>query len=444
MAKRYELSIKATYLPGWGVFEGVREIVQNAKDAEVQLAAPMNVKFAKRRRNGEETGGILITNEGCTLPIQALLIGHTTKEDDSRLIGKFGEGLKFGILALLRLGVEVKIRNGSEVWMPTIDHSKQYNADVLCFDVTTGHKDVRRVQVEVVGVTEAQWTDIKSKLLFLGEMPTHIACQQGEIITDPRYKGKIFVRGMYVGDRNTAFGFNLHDADIDRDRRMVNDVDQTLSSLYGQAVNQGQLGEAVYELLEQGAEEVYYLRYRLTEEGRQSLVDSFLESHPGAVPVNTDEERKELEHLGGLGIKVPYTLRNILEEKLGSAATEIVRRRRATTKEYSLDELAPVEVENLRLAIGFVARAQQKLGEVDCVSTKTVTTVDFNDTALRGTYTTGTGHIRIARRLLSNRASAMRILVHEAAHKHGWDGGKSHESAIGDITECIFQELMQC
>jgi hypothetical protein len=444
MAKRYELSIKATYLPGWGVYEGCRELVQNSKDAEVQYNAPMTVKFAKRRRNGEETGGILITNEGCTLPIQALLIGHTTKDGDSRLIGKFGEGLKFGILALLRLGVEVKIRNGSETWVPSIAWSKQYDAQVLCFDVTTGNKEADRVQIEVVGVTEAQWEDVKSKLLFLGKMPEHVACLEGEIITDPRYKGKIFVKGMYVGDRKTTYGFNLHEADIDRDRRMINDVDQTLSSLYAHAVNQGFLSDAVFELLTQGAEETYYMRHRLTEEGRQALVDRFLEAHPGALPVDRDSEAVELEHLGGKGVRVPYTLRSILEEKLGSACAEIVRRRRATTKEFTLDDLTPMEVESLRLAIGFVARAQLKMGETEVVSTQNVKVVEFNDELLNGTYSTDTGEIRLARRQLESRASVLRTLVHEAAHKHGWDGTKSHEAAIGDISECIYQELLQC
>jgi hypothetical protein len=444
MAKRYELSIKATYLPGWGIYHGCRELIQNAKDAEVQFDAPMTVKFAKRRRNGDETGGILITNEGCTLPIQALLIGHTTKGEDNRLIGKFGEGLKFGVLALLRLGVEVKIRNGSETWVPSIAWSNNYNADVLCFDVSTGNKDVDRVQVEVVGVTEAQWEDVKSKLLFLGKLPQHVECNDGEVITDPRYKGKIFVKGMYVGQRDAAFGFNFRDADIDRDRRMISDAEYKISDLYAQAVNRGHLTDAVFEMLEDGSSDLPSLRWSLTAEAKQSLVDKWVEAHPGATPVHTDEEKQEIEHLGGQGLKVPYTLRQILESKLGTASTEITKRRKSAKKEYSLEELAPTEVENLKMAIGFVARAQHKLGEVDVVSTKNVTVVDFQDDTLLGTYSTAEGSIRIARKELVTRAKVLVTLIHEAAHKHGWDGNKSHEQAIGEITEHILQELLQC
>src|ERR1700691_2357824 len=94
---KIELTIKADYLPGWGTFEGIRELIQNAKDAETEFSAPMTVRV----RNPDV---LVIENEGCTMPYEALLLGHTSKIGHAEMIGHYGEGMKIGILSLLRAG----------------------------------------------------------------------------------------------------------------------------------------------------------------------------------------------------------------------------------------------------------------------------------------------------------------------------------------------------
>jgi len=64
-------------------------------------------------------GVLRIENEGAHLSREALLFGTTSKMGRADLIGKFGEGLKLGVLALVRAGRPVTIRSGSEVWNPT-------------------------------------------------------------------------------------------------------------------------------------------------------------------------------------------------------------------------------------------------------------------------------------------------------------------------------------
>src|ERR1700722_2115045 len=92
---KLELSIKTNYLPSWGAYEGIRELVQNGADARVELGA----SFEARHRKPDT---LVLENEGATLPHEALLFGHTSKAGRSDLIGKFGEGLKLGVLALVR------------------------------------------------------------------------------------------------------------------------------------------------------------------------------------------------------------------------------------------------------------------------------------------------------------------------------------------------------
>jgi hypothetical protein len=441
MAK-YELSIKASYLPGWGIFEGVRELIQNAKDAEVQFGAPMTIKYAVRQRNGDKTGAIVITNDGAVLPKEALLIGHTTKEGDQRLIGKFGEGLKYGVLALLRLGVEVKIRNGSEVWVPSIVRSEKYNADVLAFNVTTGHKYVERVQFEVVGIDQSDWDDISSKLLFIGEYPESVEVPGGHVITSPQFKGQIFVKGMFVSRSSLFFGYDFSDADIDRDRRMINELTDKTSHLLAQALNQGELQSQIFRLMQNGADEVSYLsNWRLNEDGREAIASEFKTQNPGVIPVERAEQVQELEAYGKKAQQVPWGMRTILEGSMGTAGEVLSELRRSDKKRYSLDELSSAERDNLRLIVTMVARACKKLGDVP-ISLDNVFVVDFHKSDRLGTYDPNTGEIRLAKEILDNKAKALYTLVHEAAHTHGGDGVRSHEDAIGRLMEKILEELL--
>jgi hypothetical protein len=441
MAK-YELSIKASYLPGWGVFEGIREIVANARDAEVQQNAPMGIKYAKRVRNKKETGSIVIVNNGTTLPTEALLVGYTTKVGDSRLIGRFGEGIKGGILALLRCGVDIKIRNGSEVWIPSIEHSDKFNADVLVFNVTKEHKEENRVQFEIIGVDEADWKTISERLLFIGEYPEAIKVSGGNILTSPRYKGQIFVKGMFVAQTNSAFGYDFEDADIDRDRRMVNDLSEKTSNLLAGAVNDGHLVSMVFTMMQDGSEEVGYISsWRLNEKGRKAIAQEFQRNNPGVIPVERDDQVKELESYGKKARQVPWGMRNILETELGSAANVLVELRRSEKTLYSIGDLEQDERDNLRKVVSMTGRACQKLAE-NVVSLDDVMVVDFHTNDRLGTYDPNTGKVRLARKILKSKGQALYTFVHEVAHTHGGDGVRSHEEAIGNIMEKILDELM--
>jgi hypothetical protein len=441
MAK-YELSIKASYLSNWGIYEGIRELIQNARDAEVQFNAPMTVKYAARKRNGATTGAIIIINEGVILPKEALLIGHTTKDGDNRLIGKFGEGLKFGILALLRLGVEIKIRNGSEVWVPSIERSEKYNADVLVFHVTSGHKLEQRVQFEVVGIDQSDWEDIEKKLLFISKYPESVECSSGHVLTAPSQRGNIYVKGMFVAHTGSHFGYDFNDADIDRDRRMINELSDKTSTLLAQAVNQGHLASQIFRLMNNGADEVSHLStWRLDSGGRSAIAKEFQQENPGVIPVEQADQVKELESYGAKGRQVTWNLRGILESELGSASQKLQELRRSDKVRYDLGDLTQAERDVLRFVVSTVGRACQKRSEV-VVPLAKVMVVDFYRDNQLGSYEPNTGTIRLARKLLSNKGNALYTMVHEVAHTHGGDGVKSHEDAIGSLMTEILNELL--
>src|SRR5574343_699269 len=149
---RIELTIKVTYLPNWGAYEGLRELIQNARDAEVEHNAPMTVTF--------QSGKVVITNVGSTLDKRDLLLGQTTKVGRSDLIGKFGEGLKLGVLALVRAGHAVRIVTGNESWIPVIEESETFKEPVLVFKTRALQGTHNRVSIEIDGISRQEWEQI--------------------------------------------------------------------------------------------------------------------------------------------------------------------------------------------------------------------------------------------------------------------------------------------
>jgi hypothetical protein len=438
---QYELTIKSDYLPNWGSWESAREIIQNARDAEIQDNAPMTVTFANRRRDGKSVGALVVTNEGTTLPKEALLLGHSSKVGDTRLIGRFGEGLKGAFLALLRMGLEVKIRNGSETWIPKIIHSTKFNARVLAVDVTTGHKLQNRVQFEIVGIDESDWKVFSDRLLFIGGYPEHVQTSEGKVLLSPKYKGQIFVKGMFVSKSDCCFGYDFDEADIDRDRKMINDLDSKTSTILARAFSQGKMHSQIFDMLERQSRETSYLYWYLDSKSKTQIAEEFSRKYNGAIPCSQAEHLNELSALGGNGVMVSRSMLQVLEPVLGTPDAEIRRLRMSEKKRYDVSELDLDEKDNFRSCTNLAKRAFSKVESVELDLDK-IHVVDFNNESILGTFTMDTGEIRIAKKILKNKGKTMYTLVHEMAHHHGYDGNLNHEAAIGRLMEAVLNEAM--
>ena len=113
------------------------------------------------------------------------------------MIGKFGEGLKLGVLALVRAGHPVRIRSGSEVWVPSIERSEKFQADVLVFEIEKGRAEKDRVSIEIGKITAGEWAEFKKCFLFLSKplKDDAIATEYGTLLMTAEYAGKLFVKG---------------------------------------------------------------------------------------------------------------------------------------------------------------------------------------------------------------------------------------------------------
>src|SRR3990167_7353259 len=319
---RVDLTIKKDYLPGWGLWEGVRELVQNGRDAETEYKAPLTVEW--RASSTAALGGSLhIENEGCVMPRKALLFGETSKDGREDMIGKFGEGLKIGVLALVRLGRSVTIRTGPEVWKPSLKYSDEFGESVLSFQIQTGRADKSRVQIEIECKRE-EWEDFRDRFLFLGrETPDDrvMAGDHGTLLTAPRFAGKIFAKGIFVTRQpGLTYGYDLARAAVDRDRKMVDYLDLqgcTRDVLAEAVARRPDLLDPFFKLLEKFSDDVRGISSwsgtSVPKAAREKVAAKFRERYGDeAFPVADLAESREVEHLGKRGVVCSDAMRGVL------------------------------------------------------------------------------------------------------------------------------------
>ena len=167
--RKYELSISADYVPGWGVTEAVREFFQNSIDEETRDSSN---KMLFEYDEAEEK--LIIGNKHSELDIKTLLFGTTTKNDDDAMIGNHGEGYKIATVVLLRLGKTVVFNNycRREVWRPRLVKSRKYDgALVPTFFVETAavweKVPDHSLMIEISGISPEEYEKVTNSNLHL-------------------------------------------------------------------------------------------------------------------------------------------------------------------------------------------------------------------------------------------------------------------------------------
>lgn len=432
---KIQLTIKMDYLPDWNQWEGIRELVQNGIDAQVEHHAPFKVDWHNNTLRFE--------NDGAVLPLKALLLGHTTKIGNSELRGKFGEGLKLGILALVRAGHPVRVRNGGEVWTPLIERSTTFDEDVLAFNIEKGRADKARVRIEVGNVTKSEWDLLRQNFLFIAKPNKSevVHTPYGKLLKGARYQGKVFVKGIFVqNDPELQFGYDFDNAELDRDRKMVEgwNLRSNARNILMTAITKDKsLQKNALELLEQDTPETSGITegWQVNGSAAEAAVKQFQKRHgEKAVPVASLAESQDVEHMGLQGVVVSKSLHTVLTTILESSSNLKEGLRKEVVRLWSWHELTPEEKRNLGDAIHLVNRVVEvSLSEIDVV--------DFRSEETLGIFEDG--RTFIAHKHLEDPEVTLRILVHEVAHKMGHDGEKSHVQQIEIIWMGIVRHLRQ-
>lgn len=220
--KSVKLTITPTYVSHWSWWEGARELIQNAIDS-----GDHDVNFIK--------DSICIDSYGGKLPIQSLLLGKTSKEDDETKIGKYGEGMKLAFLCLLREGADVTMWNGKDVWKPTLEMDDAFDEKVLTINIEEGICDNRQdahVSVLIKGVPDHIISQIKRNYAPARDDLEVVVEADGYGKAYAKKNGKdcrLYVNGLYVttvkGNYKFDYDFPAEVFTLDRDRNQAQDFE---------------------------------------------------------------------------------------------------------------------------------------------------------------------------------------------------------------------------
>jgi hypothetical protein len=248
------INIAKSYAPSWGVWEGIRELLQNAFDEPNP-----KVEFSDN--------GITIYNDGVLL-IDSYILGNTSKEGSDKL-GKFGEGFKVGINALLREGISVEITNLNPEGVINL-HKFYYtnfgdipvlHVDVQEHDELPIDTDDSRVIVNVKGLAKYEIDLIKRNAILLSLDYKQIE-GNGNVLTNPDEKGRVYIGGLFICEKSDLeYGYNFapNVIQIDRDRHTLPDVDLLFetSRLLGKSVST----DVISDLIVSNSPDIQYYHY---------------------------------------------------------------------------------------------------------------------------------------------------------------------------------------
>lgn len=190
--------ISTEYRKNWGEWESFREIYQNAVDTGTRV---------KVIRNGNS---VTIRDHGNGFALRNLIIGESTK-DGVTSIGKFGEGMKFALLALVRDGKKVEISTGSLRIVPRIEETLGAQTLAIDWGPLPG-TETKGTRVRIEGMTETY----EDRIL----PPNQSLNFQDRILHDK--PGKLFIKGLFVKEIHSKVGYNLN---MERENPITGDCD---------------------------------------------------------------------------------------------------------------------------------------------------------------------------------------------------------------------------
>ena len=428
---KISLNVKTSYCPRWGLRQAVREVVQNARDCESR-GGTAEYSHSGNTLTVTSTGGGILDE-------RALVFGETSKADDDRAIGQFGDGLKVALVVFARMGIPVRIDTGRQFWTLSVEGGVVH--------VCTRNKPAAhwrdRVVVTVEGVTGHDWSEWSRDYLWLSPAKSATVTPWGRVLTDQAHAGTIYVQGILIERRpRYTLGYDLYrgSVEISRDREVVMSwqLEAVVRAMLGTMAKTPEHAPRIAALLSEGVEDLRGLSNPEATLGKafcEAQAAAFRARHGDrAVPVLSSEEAAQAAQDGLTGVVVQESLHATLIagglRTLRAALAERVTEHRET---FALDTLTDAERERLADVTSWFARA---LAEDDDEPRRTMPPVEivaFHRETILGTHDGATGVVRLARRILSSTRETASTLIHEIAHRAGGDGTAEHRAEIERI-----------
>lgn len=313
------LNVDKNYAGDWGVFQGLREMISNAKDADEDGHA-MTIEHFPRTARLEITSSKVYVE-----PAKLLVLGKSDKAPGTKR-GQFGEGFVVGVLALMRKGCDISFRNGDLSWSTSFEEPDAGHplagSELLTFKSRALAAREQDFRVEVEGIPTEVWDVVKKLFLFI--TPTNAAdtleTPHGTLLLHPDYQGQVFSRGIFVRKfQNLSCGYDMVGLQLDRDRRFVDewDLQYKLGKIWTDACNTypALAAPRLYDMAKTGAVEAANVKYHADDRILKEVRDRFEKEHgASAVPVATMAQAKDIEEAGGRPAMVNDVLKELLQK----------------------------------------------------------------------------------------------------------------------------------
>lgn len=422
-----ELTISSGYVQSWGVWEAIREILQNACDARDTHGGQVKVRYTAG-------GSLIIESTRGDITRDTLLLGRSSKQGDDTQRGEFGEGYKLAMLVLCRAGIKCRVHTQTESWTPSLGPSDKFGgADVVQVNVrprpTRGN-----VKWIIDNLHPDSWETVQEMCLLLRKPEGEVfEVTNGRILRHPKYAGRLYVRGLYVCNMpdNHAWGYDLDSVKLDRDRKMSDpwSLRFAIAKAVESAFQRKHIDvEEMVDLFRRGTGEGIALREYdyMMHDTSQALATAFVSEHGDqAVPCTDIDQANTARQFGLKPVMVPEGQKVLLEARLGNFDSRLSSRGQDVARYVQLDDLDETQLD-------FVRRSSRLLSK-HCDQKVNISIVEFVSDAVDGTHqvtSDGNSEVRIARRLLSNHQQFWATLIHEAAHIYGGDATAEHREAI--------------
>jgi hypothetical protein len=448
-ASSFQLSLSPAYCSDWGLWEGVREIVQNAFDAATD-------GHLYQISHDPAANTLTISTRGVRLDKRVWLFGTSSKADDTsgKYRGHFGEGLKLGVLCLTRAGFPLEIVNGDETWTPSLAHSEAFGDKVLTITTEPLPGDTGEFSITIGGITAFAWGDMRNKFLPLTPPVQAINTKDVQILADANQRKRVYVKGIFVNEVDSlVYGYDLADARTDRDRRMVSDYElcSHTSKAWAKAAAPDTIS-AMMDLILAGAADVKQLEYALrwgnAAPNAQALLTAEFRRRYGAdaVPVTSNPEKDKATRCGRQAIGVPRAAMEALQLD-DELHLERIENHHKTLIDQVIEPqmLTASERDNFEAAIAAIEAARPlipgSMGELP--STSCVRIVSFRDPLVNGHYD-GQGStpvVSVARGCLNTFARALRVIGGNLCFGVADSNTAAHEQATAVLLSCAAQGL---
>ncbi len=313
------LTISKNYCSDWGVFQGIREMLQNAKDAD-EDGHTMTIEHFPRTSRLEITSAKVFVD-----PAKLLVLGESDK-GMGRKRGQFGEGFVLGCLALMRKGCDVSFRNGDHSWNVAFEQPDPGHplagSELMTFKSRALAAREQDFRVEIENIPTNVWDVLKRLFLFVTAPAASetLETPHGTLLLNPDYVGQVFAKGIFVRKfENLTCGYDLVGLTLDRDRRFVDewDLHYKLGQIWKDASNTypSLAAPRLYDMVKTGTVEAKHVKYHADDKILKDVRERFeKENGASAVPVSTMAEAKDIEDAGGKPTMVNDVLKELLEK----------------------------------------------------------------------------------------------------------------------------------